>query len=61
MKLNQQFCLAMFTESPGASMALKDSPIHNYLKCITPDIGLGGDMERGLLVLISLVGSLLTL
>lgn len=40
IKLNQQFCLALYTKSPTKAISIESSPIHNYLKCITPDIGL---------------------
>jgi hypothetical protein len=40
IKLNQQFCLALFTLSPNQSVPISTSAMHNYLKCIDPNIGL---------------------
>lgn len=51
-KLNQQFCLVLYNRRPGDSIAIQNSEIHNYMKCMSPDIGLMGDRAPRIIVFI---------
>lgn len=45
-KLNQEFCLALNTRKPAEPLSIQNSEIHNYLKCITPNIELASPILR---------------